>query len=196
MKAVLSATLYSPSAHDSSYDGWPPRKFGMKTLARVLFVAYSVILVWLILFKFSVHIASVLHYDRRSVNLEPFSSSSGSSGESVGNVLVFIPLGLLLSVNFKRLHFWSKLLVVLGTSVSLEVIQYIFAIGVSDTTDVIANTLGGLIGLLGYDLSRRYVDEDGLDACIAVAGSILLGLCVLFLLTVEIRHGVRYHRPG
>jgi glycopeptide antibiotics resistance protein len=168
----------------------------MRTLAKVLFVAYSVILVWLILFKFSVHIASVLHYDKRSLNLKPFSSSSGSSGESIDNVLVFIPLGLLLSVNFKRLNFWSKLLVVLGTSVSLEIIQYIFAIGVSDITDVIANALGGLIGLLGYDLSRRYTDEDGLDAVIAVTGSILLGLCVLFLVTVAIRHGVRYRRPG
>ena len=44
----------------------------MKTLSKVLFVAYSIILAWLILFKFSVHIESVLHYDKRSLNFVPF----------------------------------------------------------------------------------------------------------------------------
>jgi glycopeptide antibiotics resistance protein len=88
-----------------------------------------VILTWLILFKFSVHISSVLHYDKRSLNFIPFSKASGSSGEIVDNVLVFIPFGLLLSVSCKRVNFWSKLLIVLGASVTAETIQYIFAIG-------------------------------------------------------------------
>ncbi len=168
----------------------------MKLLARVLFVIYSVVLAWLILFKFSVHIDSVLHYDKRSLNLEPFSKSSGSSGQEVDNLLVFVPLGLLLSVNFKRLKFWSKLLVVLAASIAAETIQYIFAIGATDITDVITNTLGGLIGLIGYDLCSKYIDQERLDKFIVVAGSILLGLCVLLLVILEVRHGVRYHRHG
>ena len=167
----------------------------MKLLSRVLFAAYSIILAWLILFKFSVHIASVLHYDKRSLNFVPFSTSSGSSGEALDNVLVFIPLGLLMSVNFKHLHFWRKLLVVLGASIGAETIQYIFAIGATDITDVMTNTLGGLIGLIGYDVSSRRVGQESLDTFIAIAGSILLGLFLLFLIVLEVRHGVRYHRP-
>ena len=92
----------------------------MKSLARALFAAYSVILAWLILFKFSVHVASVLHYDKRSLNFVPFSNSSGSSSQAFDNVLVFIPFGVLLSVNFKRLNLWSKLLVVMGASIGAE----------------------------------------------------------------------------
>jgi len=168
----------------------------MKSLARVLFVVYLVILVWLILFKFSVDIVSVLHYDKRSLNLVPFSNSSGSSSEAIDNVLVFIPFGLLLSVNLKRLNFWSKLLVVLGASITAETIQYIFAIGATDITDVITNTLGGLIGLIGYDICSKYFDQESLDKFIAIAGLILLGLCVLLLVILEVRHGVRYHRHG
>ena len=167
----------------------------MKSLARVLFAVYSVILAWLILLKFSVHIDSVLHYDKRSLNFVPFSHSSGSSRQSIENVLVFIPLGLLLSVTFKRLNFLSKLLIVLGASISAETIQYIFAIGATDITDVMTNTLGGLIGLIGYDLSSKYIDQESLDKFVIVAGSILLGLCVLFLVVIEVSHGVRYHRP-
>jgi glycopeptide antibiotics resistance protein len=168
----------------------------VKSLAKALFVVYSVILAWLILFKFSIHIDSVLHYDRRSLNFVPFANSSGSSDESIENVLVFVPLGLLLSVNLKQLNFWSKLLIVLGASISAETIQYIFAIGATDITDVITNTLGGLIGLIGYDLSSKYINQESLDKFIVVAGSILLGLCVLFLVVIEVSHGVRYHRPG
>ena len=84
----------------------------------------------------------------------------GAQRESVDNVLVFIPFGLLLSVNFKRLGFWSKLLVVLSASIAAETIQYIFAIGATDITDVMTNTLGGLIGIIGYDLSSKYIDQE------------------------------------
>lgn len=167
-----------------------------KSLARILFGVYLVVLAWLILFKFSTHIASVLHYDKRSLNFEPFSSASGSPGESVDNVLVFVPFGLLLSVNFKRMSFWSKLLIVLMASITAEAIQYAFAIGATDVTDVITNTLGGLIGLVGYDLSSRLTDHEILDRFIVVAGSILLGLFLLFLFFLEVHHGVRYRRPG
>jgi glycopeptide antibiotics resistance protein len=168
----------------------------VRLLARILFAVYLIILAWLILFKFSIHIAAVLHYDKRSLNFDPFSRASGSAGESVDNVLVFIPFGLLLSVNFKGLRFWSKLLVVLGVSITAETIQYLFAIGATDITDVITNTLGGLIGIVGYDISSKYVDRERLDGFIVVAGSVVLGLCVLLLIVVEVRHGVRYHRHG
>jgi glycopeptide antibiotics resistance protein len=172
----------------------PAQRPSVKAVARVLFAGYSVILAWLILFKFSVDIASVLRVNERSVNLVPFSNSSGSSGQAVENALVFIPVGVLLSVNFKRLSFRSKLLIVLGASIAAEVIQYILAIGVTDITDVITNTLGGLIGLIAYDLSGKHTDQAHLDKFIVVAGSILFALGVLFLATVELRHGVRYER--
>jgi len=168
----------------------------VKSLARILFALYLVVLAWLILFKFSIHIASVLQYDKRSLNFEPFSRASGSPSESVDNVLVFIPFGLLLSVNFKRMDFWSKLLIVISASIAAETIQYIFAIGATDITDVITNTLGGLIGIVGYGLSSKHIDQEILDKFIVVAGSTLLGLFLLFLMALEVHHGVRYHRPG
>ena len=151
------------------------------------------ILAWLILFKFSIHFASVLHYDKRSLNFVPFSNASGSSGESVDNVLVFIPFGLLLSVNFKQMSFLRKLLMVLIASIAAETIQYVFAIGATDITDVITNTLGGLMGIVGYDLAHRFIKQKSLDKFIVIAGSVVLGLCVLLLGAVEIHHGVRYH---
>ncbi len=165
----------------------------VKSLARALFAAYVIILVWLVMFKFSIHISSVLHYDKRSLNLVPFSNASGSSGESVDNVLVFIPLGVLMSVNFKRMSFWGKLLTVLVSSIAAETFQYIFAIGATDITDVITNTLGGLIGIISYDLCSKHVDQQRLDKVIVTTGCAVLGVFVLLLAALEIHHGVRYH---
>jgi glycopeptide antibiotics resistance protein len=167
----------------------------VKTLSKVLFAVYTVVLVWLILFKFSVHITSVLHYDKRSINLVPFSNSSGSSREMVENVLIFIPFGLLLAINFKQLDFWRKLLVVVVFSLTAEIIQYIFAIGATDITDVITNVFGGLIGLVAYDLGNRHIRQESLDRFIVIAGTVLLTMFLLFLAFVEVRHGVKYHSP-
>jgi glycopeptide antibiotics resistance protein len=163
--------------------------------SQVLLAVYSAILAWLILFKFSVHLTAALHYDSRSVNLVPFSSSSGSSSEIVANVVVFIPFGLLLALNFRQLDLRRSLLLVLAVSLTAEIVQYIFAIGASDITDVITNTVGGLIGLAAYGLGTRFIDQDRLDRFIVTGGSALLVLVLLLLGAVELRHGIRYHSP-
>ena len=49
---------------------------------------------------------------------------------------------------------------VLGISFIYEIIQFIFAIGASDITDLISNTLGGIIGIaLVYVLSIVLKDK-------------------------------------
>jgi glycopeptide antibiotics resistance protein len=113
----------------------------------------------------------------------------------VDNVVVFIPLGLLLGLNLKRLDFWRKLIIVLALSVSVEVLQYIFAIGATDITDVITNTLGGLVGLSAYTVASRYFAQDSLDRFIVIVGVVLFVMFAFFLAAVELRHGVRYHSP-
>jgi glycopeptide antibiotics resistance protein len=165
----------------------------VKALARVLLAVCTAVLIWLILFKLSVHIAAVLHHDQRSINLVPFSNASGSPGEIVDNVLVFIPFGLLLGVNCKRLDLWRKLVIVLVFSLTAEILQYIFAIGASDITDVITNTFGGLVGLLAYELGSRRIREESLDRFIVLVGTGLFAVFLLLLGAVEVRHGVRYH---
>ena len=43
-------------------------------------------------------------------------------------------------------------LFIVGISVTIEVLQYIMWIGVTDITDVIGNTIGGIIGIVIYQL--------------------------------------------
>ena len=108
----------------------------------------------------------------------------------IANIIVFIPLGLLLSVNLKRTNFWRKLAYVALFSVALEAIQFVLAIGITDITDVITNTFGGFIGMIIYGLSNKSVDEKKLDWFVVVVGTILFVALILLRFFV---FRVRYH---
>jgi glycopeptide antibiotics resistance protein len=155
-----------------------------KILSGSLLALYLMTLLWLVLFKLRVNISSVFDDHYRSLNLIPFAAPVKINGEigygeMVYNCLFFIPFGLLLSVNLKKHGFLSKLTFIMLFSVTVEIIQFVFAIGATDITDVITNTLGGLIGLTLYTLCNKYVNSEKLDRVINVIGAVLF---VLFML--------------
>ena len=162
----------------------------MKSLSKTVFVLYLLILLWLVLFKFSFDISSVLlNYQSRSVNLIPFIASSGANlREMIDNFVVFIPFGLLLSVNLKQTTFWRKLSSIFIFSLAAEVTQFVLAIGTTDITDVITNTLGGFVGLILYDFSKKYVDSEKLDRFIVISSTILLMLLIFLRFFVRVRY--------
>ena len=140
---------------------------------------YLVILLWLVFFKLSFDFSAILHVHYRSLNLVPFAAPVRVNGrtswaEMIENGLVFIPFGLLLNVNFSRPGFLKKLFLIFIFSLSVELIQYIFAIGASDITDLIANTTGGLLGLILYSMGNAMLEKKKLDWIIIVFGIILL----------------------
>jgi glycopeptide antibiotics resistance protein len=168
-----------------------------KIFARGLLASYIMVLIWLVLFKLSLHISAVFHYHHRSLNLVPFAAPSRINGkinymEMVYNCLFFIPFGLLLSVNFKRVGFFTKLACIMVFSICAELTQYIFAIGATDITDVITNTAGGLLGLIIYILSKKLIASEKLDWVIISLGIVLL---VIFL-AIDALHLVRFAYHG
>lgn len=68
--------------------------------------------------------------------------------ENIMNVVVFVPVGLLLSCVSRRLKWWMVLLIGFSISVSIEALQYYFHKGFSEFDDVFHNTLGCTIGIL------------------------------------------------
>lgn len=68
-----------------------------------------------------------------------------------GNVLVFMPLGFFLPLLFtKFMTFWRTTLVVMGSTLSVELLQYGLKVGSLDVDDIILNTVGGIIGYIVY----------------------------------------------
>ncbi|WP_233254253.1 VanZ family protein [Salipaludibacillus keqinensis] len=107
----------------------------------------------------------------RNYNLEPFLSIYNIAVYSEnwvapfrilgGNVILFIPFGLLFPIVVERIRKWKRatsiiLTVILAMmlSVFIEVNQYIFTYRVANVDDVILNTLGGLIGAVSYRILR------------------------------------------
>lgn len=151
----------------------------MRPLSRTLFAAYLFILLWLVLFKFSYDPIGVIRdFQTRSLNLVPFAWAQ--KGEMIANLLAFIPFGVMLGVNLKHVAFKYKIAVILAFSFVLEVIQYVLAIGATDVTDIIMNTLGGFMGLAVYEVLSKHTNDRHLDQFILVGGVMVL-LTILYL---------------
>ncbi len=126
------------------------------TLTIVLLAVYILVLTGIILFKLPFY-SEILSDGIRVINLIPFQGSFDYNGvfnsrEIIDNILLFTPLGVYIGMLKSGWSFVRKVLPVLGLSLLFEVIQYIFAMGRTDITDILGNTLGGIIGIGIYAL--------------------------------------------
>lgn len=151
-------------------------------IVPILFAVYIYLLIKVILFKFGTMNVSFLGHQLqknignpeniierlRSGNFSPFKEISrnihGSTSHDfinlVGNVALFMPLGifLLLMSRNKQISFVRIFIISLGLSLSLECSQVIFLIGTFDVDDLILNVSGGVLGVglyKIYAMSRR-----------------------------------------
>ncbi len=137
-----------------------------RKLTTALFICYLCVLVGLILFKTRLSFRFLFYMFNfedpnvtRSINLVPLGGMLWLNGkpaynEILLNVWVFVPFGAFLCMLSRRPSFVRACLIILLSSVCLEAAQYVFYLGASDITDVIANTLGGLIGVGLFFLLR------------------------------------------
>jgi glycopeptide antibiotics resistance protein len=152
------------------------------TLIIVLFVVYMLLLTGIILFKLPFY-SEELSDGIRVINLIPFQGSFDANGslllrEIIYNILLFIPLGIYICMLKSGWPFMKKAFPVIGLSLSFEIIQFIFAIGRSDITDVLGNTLGGIIGIGIYALLFKIFKR----RTVKVINILALALTVYFLL--------------
>ena len=145
----------------------------------VLFAVYLVLLVWTVLCKLEVPWVG----GDTMVKLVPFvrTHEAGPSApvEVVVNLALFVPFGVYLGLLAPSRPWWSAVIVMAGASLALEVAQYVLAVGRSDTTDVIANTAGGLAGLGLLALARRGLAARTTTVMLRVCsvGTVLVLLC-------------------
>jgi len=124
-------------------------------LTRVLFIIYLIALFWILLFKFGVRFS---YMGNRNVNLIPFGKIDVS--EIILNVVIFVPLGIYAGVLFKKWGFVKKLFFFFLISLMFEGLQFILGVGAFDITDIINNTLGGIIGLLIFEAIEKLFNNN------------------------------------
>lgn len=156
-------------------------------LTYAIFIIYLITLVWIILFKLNV---SFSFMGERSITLIPyieplFSHDKINFGEIVLNVLFFIPLGLYTGVLYESWRISKKVFFFFLISLNFEVIQFIFGIGAFDITDIINNTLGGIIGLMifkGIDkVFKNNIKAQEFINIIATVSTVLIVTLLLLL---------------
>ncbi|MGT2711480.1 VanZ family protein [Streptococcus oriscaviae] len=125
---------------------------GSKKITIFLFLIYLSFLTWIILFKMDLTNLFQARYATRSLNLIPFAGTAVYNGvldyqEILLNILCFIPFGMYMEMLFRKASWVVNLTVICLVSLAYEVIQYGFMIGIADITDLLANGLGGAIGI-------------------------------------------------
>lgn len=131
-----------------------------KLMTKILFIVYLILLAWIILMKTEFSFDQI--YRMRSTNFVPFEGTAVYNNqlhyqEIYLNILIFIPFGIYLSMLKPGWSFIQKAIPIFLVSLSFESLQYIFSIGATDITDLLGNTLGGVIGILFYFLVHNFL---------------------------------------
>jgi glycopeptide antibiotics resistance protein len=104
-------------------------------------------------------------------------------GNVVGNIAIFVPLGIYLPLFKKDKKVLVNLLFIFIVSLFVEIIQGLLGIGVSDIDDIILNCLGGWIGILGYRFLLFILhDEKKVHTAITIPSAIVGLPVILYLL--------------
>ncbi len=110
----------------------------------------------------------------------------------LGNIIIFIPFGIyLLIYKSNLLNIKNSLKTVVLTSLCIEIIQWVFNVGVPDIDDIILNTIGGLIGICIYKM-LYYIFKDTEKVKTAVLVLILISAVIYFsLMKIANLNGLR-----
>lgn len=132
--------------------------------SKIIFILYTLLMLWLLFGQRlgSDFEAAYFELLQRNINLIPFKTirlfwnmaENSSSGYLIrralinlfGNVVMFVPLGLLPCV-FRKLNSFTKYIItVVITIVIIEVIQLFTLLGSCDIDDLMLNVVGAVIG--------------------------------------------------
>ena len=140
---------------------------GRQTANGVMFAVYFLFLIWAVLWKCR---APFIGGTERAVNLIPFNGNARY--ETLFNFVLFVPLGFYIAAIAKKRSIIKQVFMILAVSLVFEIVQYTLAIGSSDTTDVILDTLGGGVGIFGLFLLKKLFGMHTNKAVLIVNGII------------------------
>lgn len=163
--------------------------FYKNKLISVLLIIYLMILTWIILFKMQFNLTALPYI--RFINLIPFKESVISNGkiylgEIFNNFLVFIPVGVYISMLRKEKSILRNIIPIFLLTLSYEIIQFIFHIGATDITDIIMNTLGGLFGVIFTFILYKIFKNDKVIDIVLKGIALFCTICIVILLTILI----------
>lgn len=168
------------------------KQFNSFILFGVFLLLYILLFFYVLIFK-NVSPLELFSSTREyvsGVNVIPFHTiSSYLSGSQnviiaasniLGNILLFVPLGIYLQLLKKNKKIWISMLIVFLSTLFAEMFQFMFGLGAADIDDIILNCLGGFIGILVYrGLYAFLKSEEKVRATIVISGFIVILIPIL-----------------
>lgn len=159
---------------------------------QIIFAVYILLLIRFILFKYAplTSLGDAFFLRKREYNIVPLKATlemvRGLSPlrlmeNIVGNIILFVPFGVLLPLAFKV----ERLTILYGCSASIlvELIQLAFAMGAADIDDVILNTLGAVIGYIAYRIINRCIksrEKMLIFMAVLLSAGLIAGVIILY----------------
>lgn len=182
------------------------REFGNDALNHkilyILMTEYLILLIWVIALKCNAPWLQELGEEMRSL---PFNSRVGrliipfykmiDKGiyfdlDYFMNVLIYIPLGIFLSFITKKKIFLNLAIIFISSAI-FEAVQYVTGFGGCDSSDLVCNFLGGILGILLYKLLRSHISNTNINR-IALAMSTISLPIVLYAVINTATHWQLY----
>lgn len=151
----------------------------IKTIFKVLFILYLVLLIKVILFKYPLFMTVSMFKESFNTpfstklmysNFMPFKTISyylaGKPSLSVakinliGNIIAFIPFGAIVPVLFKKFRS-MKFTILFSFLLSLlfEIIQLLTSIGAFDVDDIMLNVIGAILGYIIFKIFYKIIEN-------------------------------------
>ncbi|MDR0874988.1 MAG: VanZ family protein [Clostridiales Family XIII bacterium] len=164
------------------------------TITAILCMVYLLLLTGIILFKLPFY-SPELSDGIRVINLIPLQGSFDENGvliwrEIMNNILIFVPSGIYICMLKNEWSIARKLIPVIALTFTFEILQFIFALGRSDITDILGNTLGGIIGIGLYSLSFTILKSRTLKIVTIVAAAVTVCVVLRFVYLFYLSHFV------
>lgn len=141
-----------------------------RKLHIALFAAYAALMLWLLLHR-SGYVDGIPYLQQLKANLIPFRTVRlfvrllshhrphlvrAAIINLVGNVIMFIPLGLFLPLIFRKLRKWHKTLLCTALIITaVEIAQLLTLVGSCDVDDLILNLAGSTVGYILYKIISK-----------------------------------------
>lgn len=163
-------------------------------------MVYILIITWVVLFKLNDNNSLIANYhilvmmgllERFTMLIIPFMKFDYI--DFILNIILFIPLGFYLSFLFNKKYMLKITLIGFVTSLVYEVIQLFTLLGGFSSNDLIANTIGALIGYLTFKCLLRQKDTK-IKYIISVISLIVFVLASTFGLVNTLRYIEIYYQ--
>lgn len=171
----------------------------------VIFIIYIILLLRITLFKQTAlyNLLSAIGTGSRTISIIPFYSiyemaisniSIGRIAENIlGNIILFMPFGIIFPLitngKFKKI-----LTAAIIFSLSIEIIQFLFALGSADIDDLLFNTLGAYIGLFITNTIMKKSNSNIKPLILVTLLSLIMGSGILGYLLIHQTHLFLYKK--